>query len=103
VGRGALTQSLVQCGLPPSLRRGNVEVLIAQQQLNVRSWTNCTRRAWRFTPRFTIDRWNPSEENSNAGWQENVTTQRTRFEAGVADKSALVSATVQTSELDYPN
>jgi outer membrane protein TolC len=31
--------------------------------------------------------------------QENVTTQRTRFEAGLADKSALTSATVQASEL----
>src|SRR5437773_12303715 len=31
------------------------------------SWTNCTRRAWRFTPPFTIDRWNPSEENNSEG------------------------------------
>src|SRR5205809_3857065 len=31
------------------------------------SWTNCTRRAWRFTPLFTIDRWNPSEENNSEG------------------------------------
>jgi len=32
--------------------------------------------------------------------QENVTTQKTRFDAGLADKSALTSATVQASELD---
>src|SRR5437868_1424914 len=32
--------------------------------------------------------------------QENVTAQRTRFEAGLTDKTALASATVQASELD---
>src|SRR5205814_2270522 len=35
VGRGVLTQTLFNAGLPASLRRGDVEVLIAQQQLNV--------------------------------------------------------------------
>ena len=35
VVRGALTQTLFNAGLPASLRRGDVEVLIAQQQLNV--------------------------------------------------------------------
>ena len=33
--RGALTQTLFNASLPASLRRGDVEVLIAQQQLNV--------------------------------------------------------------------
>src|SRR6266576_5247771 len=35
VGRGFLTQTLFNMGVPPSLRRGDIEVLIAQQQLNV--------------------------------------------------------------------
>ena len=35
VGRGSLTQTLFNAGLPASLRRGDVEVLIAQQQVNV--------------------------------------------------------------------
>ena len=35
VGRGSLEQVLFNMAVPPSLRRGDVEVLIAQQQLNV--------------------------------------------------------------------
>src|SRR5262249_16374527 len=35
VGRGALDQTLFNMAVPPSLRRGDIEVLIAQQQLNV--------------------------------------------------------------------
>src|SRR6266446_10472849 len=35
LGRGSLEQVLFNMGVPPSLRRGDTEVLIAQQQLNV--------------------------------------------------------------------
>ena len=35
VGRGWLTQTLFNMVVPPSLRRGDIEVLIAKQQLNV--------------------------------------------------------------------
>src|SRR5262245_22391143 len=35
VGRGDLEQTLFNMAVPPSLRRGDIEVLIAQQQLNV--------------------------------------------------------------------
>src|SRR5438128_12011602 len=35
VGRGSLDQVLFNMAVPPSLRRGDLEVLIAQQQLNV--------------------------------------------------------------------
>src|SRR5881396_2809793 len=35
LGRGSLEQVLFNMAVPPSLRRGDVEVLIAQQQLNV--------------------------------------------------------------------
>src|SRR5438105_6717 len=35
VGRGSLDQVLFNMAVPPSLQRGDVEVLIAQQQLNV--------------------------------------------------------------------
>ena len=35
VGRGNLEQTLFNMAVPPSLRRGDIEILIAQQQLNV--------------------------------------------------------------------
>jgi outer membrane protein len=100
VGRGLLTQTLFNAGLPASMRRGDVEVLIAQQQLNVAlvEQLHAARLA------FYAALYNRSLESIRSEQQrrlqENVTTQRTRFEAGLADKSALTSATVQASELE---
>src|SRR5256714_69811 len=100
VGRGVLTQTLFNAGLPASLRRGDVEVLIAQQQLNVAvvEQLHAARLA------FYAALYNRSLESlrreQQRRLQENVTAQRTRFEAGLTDKTALASATVQASELD---
>ncbi len=100
VVRGALTQTLFNASLPASLRRGDVEVLIAQQQLNVAvvEQLHTARLA------FYTALYNRSLESIRREQQrrldENAATQRTRYEAGLADKSALTSATVQASELD---
>jgi outer membrane protein len=100
VGRGVLTQTLFNWGLPASMRRGDIEVLIAQQQLNVAvvDQLHAARLA------FYAALYNRSLESirreQQQRLQDNVTTQRTRYEAGLAAKSALTSATVQASELD---
>jgi outer membrane protein TolC len=100
VVRGTLTQTLFNAGLPASMRRGDIEVLIAQQQLNVAvvEQLHAARLA------FYAAVYNRSLESirteQQKRLQENVTTQRTRYEAGLADKSALTSATVQASELE---
>jgi outer membrane protein TolC len=100
VGRGVLTQTLYNAGLPASLRRGDVEVLIAQQQLNVAvvEQLHAARLA------FYAALYNRSLESirreQQQRLQQNVTTQKTRFEAGLTDKSALTSAMVQASELE---
>jgi outer membrane protein len=100
VVRGALTQTLFNAGLPASMRRGDIEVLIAQQQLNVAvvEQLHAARLA------FYAALYNRSLESirreQQRRLQENMTTQRTRYEAGLVDKGALTSATVQASELD---
>ena len=100
VGRGTLTQTLFNAGLPASMRRGNIEVLIAQQQLNVAvvDQLHAARLA------FYAALYNRSLESirreQQRRLQENVTTQRTRYGAGLTDKSALTSATVQAAELE---
>jgi outer membrane protein len=100
VGRGVLTQTLFNWGLPASMRRGDIEVLIAQQQLNVAvvDQLHAARLA------FYAGLYNRSLESirreQQQRLQDNVTTQRTRYEAGLAAKSALTSATVQASELE---
>src|SRR6266576_3259025 len=98
--RGFFTQTLFNAGVPASLRRGDVEVLIAQQQLNVAvvEQLHAARLA------FYAALYNRSLESlrreQQRRLQENVTAQRARFEAGLTDKTALASATVQASELD---
>src|SRR6266576_2311625 len=98
--RGFFTQTLFNAGVPASLRRGDVEVLIAQQQLNVAvvEQLHAARLA------FYATLYNRSLESlrreQQGRLQENITAQRTRFEAGLTDKTALASATVQASELD---
>src|SRR5437870_4775126 len=99
IGRGLLTQTLFDMAVPPSLRRGDVEVLIAQQQLNVTvvEQLHAARLA------FYAALYNRSLESigdeQRQKLQQNVTTQKERFEAGLANKSAFTSATVQADEL----
>jgi outer membrane protein TolC len=99
VGRGVLTQTLFNAGLPASLRRGDVEVLIAQQQLNVAVVEQLHAARLVFYTALYNRSLESIRREQQRRLQENVTTQRTRFEAGLADKSALTSATVQASEL----
>ena len=100
VGRGTLTQILFNAGLPASMRRGDIEVLIAQQQLNVAvvDQLHTARLA------FYAAVYNRSLEfirtEQQQRLEENVATQKTRYEAGLTDKSALTSATVQAAELE---
>jgi len=99
VGRGNLEQTLFKMAVPPSLRRGDIEVLIAQQQLNlaVVEQLHAARLA------FYAALYNRSLESIRdeqlQELQENVATQKNRFEAGLADRSAFTSATIQADEL----
>src|SRR6266480_791172 len=99
LGRGSLEQVLFNMAVPPSLRRGDVEVLIAQQQLNVAVVEQL--HAARLT--FYAALYNRSLESirdeQRQKLAENVTTEKDRYEAGLADKSAFTSASVQASEL----
>src|SRR5262249_24511479 len=99
VGRGNLEQTLFNMAVPPSLRRGDIEVLIAQQQLNVAvvEQLHAARLA------FYAALYNRSLQSIRSEQlqrlEENIATQKNRFEAGLADRSAFTSATVQTDEL----
>jgi outer membrane protein len=100
VGRGQITQTLFNAGLPASLRRGDVEVLIAQQQLNVAVVEQLHAARLAFYAALYNQSLESIRREQQRRLQENVATQRTRFEAGLADKAALTSAMVQASDLD---
>jgi outer membrane protein TolC len=99
VGRGSLEQALFNMAVPPSLQRGDVEVLIAQQQLNVAVAEQLHAARLAFYAALYNRSLEAIREAQRQKLEENAATQKTRFEAGLADKSAFTSATVQVSEL----
>src|SRR5216117_2270890 len=99
IGRGLLTQTLFDMAVPPSLRRGDVEVLIAQQQLNVTVVEQLHAARLAFYAALYNRSLGSIRDEQRQKLEENVTTQKDRYEAGLADKSAFTSATVQASEL----
>jgi outer membrane protein TolC len=99
VGRGALEQVLFNMAVPPSLRRGDVEVLIAQQQLNVAVVEQLHAARLAFYAALYNRSLESIRDEQRKKLEENVATQKNRFEAGLADRSAFTSATVQADEL----
>jgi outer membrane protein TolC len=99
VGRGDLKQTLFNMVVPPSLRRGDIEVLIAQQQLNVAVVEQLHAARLAFYAALYNRSLESIRDEQLQKLEENVATQKNRFEAGLADRSAFTSATVQADEL----
>jgi outer membrane protein TolC len=85
--------------VPPSLRRGDIEVLIAQQQLNVAVVEQLHAARLAFYAALYNRSLESVREQQRQKLEENVASQKDRYAAGLADRSAFTSATVQASEL----
>ena len=99
VGRASLDQVLFNMAVPPSLRRGDVEVLIAQQQLNVAVVEQLHAARLAFYAALYNRSLESIREEQRQRLDENVASQKDRYEAGLTDRSAFTSASVQASEL----
>ncbi len=99
VGRGNLEQTLFNMAVPHSLRRGDIEVLIAQQQLNVAVVEQLHAARLAFYAALYNRSLESIRDEQLQKLEENVATQKNRFEAGLADRSAFTSATIQADEL----
>jgi outer membrane protein TolC len=99
LGRGSLEQVLFNMAVPPSLRRGDIEVLIAQQQLNVAVGEQLHAARLAFYAALYNRSLESIREEQRRRLEENVATQKNRFESGLTDRSAFTSATVQADEL----
>ena len=100
LARGFFTQTLFNAAVPPTLRRGDVDVLIAQQQLNVAVVEQLHQARLAFYAALYNRSLQSIREEQRQRLEENVATQKSRYEAGLTDRSALTSATVQARELD---
>ena len=99
IGRGLLDQTLFDMAVPPSLRRGDIEVLIAQQRLNVAVVEQLHAARLAFYTALYNRSLESIQDEQRQKLEENVATQKNRFEAGLTDRSAFTSATVQADEL----
>jgi len=98
--RGSLTQPLINTVIPPSFRRGDTEVLIAQQQLNLAVEEKLHAARLAFYSAVYNRELLSIREKQRTRLDENVASQNDRYQAGVVDRSAFTTATVQARELD---
>ena len=98
--RGSFTQPLINAAIPPSLRRGDVEVLIAEQQFNlaVEQQLHAARLAF-YSAIYNRELLSVREKQRER-LDENVASQGDRYQAGLVDRSAFTTATVEARELD---
>jgi outer membrane protein TolC len=98
--RGSLAQPLINATIPPSFRRGDVEVLIAEQQLNlaVEQQLHAARLAY-YSAAYNRELLSVREKQ-RAHLDENVASQSDRYRAGLVDRSAFTTATIEARELD---
>jgi len=100
LARGSFTQPLINAAIPPSLRRGNVEHLIAQQQLNlaIEQQLHAVRLAF-YSAVYNRELLSVREKQRQH-LDENMASQSDRYQAGLVDRSAFTTATVEARELD---
>jgi outer membrane protein TolC len=98
--RGSLTQSLVDASIPHSLRRGDIEVLIAEQQLNLAVEEQLHAARVAFYSALYQRGLRSLREKQRLRLDENVASQSDRYGAGLVDRSAFTTATVEARGLD---
>jgi outer membrane protein TolC len=97
---GLFTQALFNAAIPASRRRGDVEVLIAQQQLNVAVVEQLHAARLAFYAALYNRELQSIRQDQRRRLEENAVSEKQRYEAGLIDRSAFTSATVQARELD---
>jgi outer membrane protein TolC len=98
--RGAFTQPLFNAAIPHSLRRGDIEVLIAEQQLNLAVEQQLHAARLAFYSALYQEQLRSLREKQRGRLDENVASQSDRYQAGLVDRSAFTTATVEARGLD---
>lgn len=98
--RGSLTQPLVDVAIPHSLHRGDIEVLIAEQQLNLAVEEQLHAARVAFYSALYQRGLRSLREKQRLRLDENVASQSDRYGAGLVDRSAFTTATVEARGLD---
>ena len=97
---GSFTQAVFNAAIPPSRRRGDIEVLIAQQQLNVAVVEQLHAARLAFYAVLYDRALQSIRQDQQRRLEENALSEKQRYEAGLTDRSAFTGASVQARELD---
>jgi outer membrane protein TolC len=98
--RGFFTQALLDAAVPASFRRGNIEVLIAEQRLNVAIVEQLHTTRVAFYTALYDDSLRGLGEAQRERLAQNVTTQSDRYRAGQTNRAAIMSAQLLERELE---
>ncbi len=98
--RGSFIQPLFNAAAPPSRRRGDVDLLIAQQQLNIAVVEQLHAARLAFYTALYNRELESIRTDQRQRLEQTVASQKDRYEAGLTDRSVLTSATVRARELD---
>jgi outer membrane protein TolC len=97
--QGNFTQSLFDAAIPASRRRGNLELLIAEQRLNV----DVVEQLHRTRIAFYTALYNRSlaslQEAQQRDLEANIAAQQGRYEAGTAKRESWTAARLQAHEI----
>src|SRR5205823_5167725 len=98
--RGFFSQPLFDAAVPASQRRGNIEMLIAQQRLNVAIVEQLHTTRIAFYTALYDDSLRALGEAQRERLAQNVTTQSDRYRAGQSNRGAIMSAQLLERELE---
>ncbi|MEO5718777.1 MAG: TolC family protein [Chthoniobacterales bacterium] len=97
---GSFLQPLLQAQIPASFRRGDVGLLIAQQQLNVAVVEELHRARIAYYSALYQSSLESLGRKQRARLEANIAGEKSRYEAGESERGALTSATLLARELD---
>jgi Outer membrane protein len=97
---GIFTQPLFNMAVPSSWRRGDIEVLIAEQRLNVAVVDQLhAARIGFYTAIYNRDLKTLRQEQYQQ-LRDNAASQQNRYQSGLTDRGTFVASEVQTLELE---
>jgi len=98
--QGTLQQALFHAAIPASLRRGDITLLLAAQQLNVAVVEQLHQVRTAFYTALFQRSLEALGRSQRLRLDANLTSEEARYQAGSIDRGALASATMLARELD---
>ena len=97
--QGNFAQALFKAAIPPSRRRGDLELLLAQQRLNVAVVEQLHKTRIAFYTVLYNRSLQTLRETQRQHLEANIAAQEARYQAGTTERSALTAVRLQAHEL----